>query len=71
MEKSQLTSSISDMFNDAGIEVGEMEISPIYGGGNNKVVSVQTQAGKFLVKIYYRHSSDNQNRLAAECSFLS
>ena len=71
MEKSQLTSSISDMFNDAGIEVGEMEISPIYGGSNNKVVSVQTQAGKFLVKIYYRHPSDKRNRLAAEYSFLS
>jgi hypothetical protein len=71
MEKLQLKSAISDMFVDAGIEAGRMEISPIYGGGNNKVVSVQTQAGKFLVKTYYCHPSDKRNRLAAEYSFLS
>jgi hypothetical protein len=66
-----LKSSIADMFVAAGIDSGGMEINPIYGGGNNKVVSVQTKAGKYLVKTYYSHPSDTRNRLAAEYSFLS
>ena len=66
-----LKSSIADIFVDAGIDSGGMEINPIYGGGNNKVVSVQTKAGKYLAKTYYSHPSDTRNRLTAEYSFLS
>ena len=66
-----LNSFITDMLVGAGIDAGGIEINPIYGGGNNRVVSVQTNAGKYLAKTYYSHPSDTRNRLAAEYAFLS
>jgi hypothetical protein len=71
MENGQLKSSIADIFLAAGIDSGEMKINPIYGGGNNRVVSVKTIDGKYLVKTYYSHPTDKRNRLASEFSFLS
>jgi hypothetical protein len=71
MENLQLKSSLADIFFDAGIDSGGMEIIPIYGGGNNKVVSVQTKDGQYLVKTYFSHPSDKRNRLTTEFSFLS
>ena len=71
MENLQLKSSLADIFFDAGIDSGGMEIIPIYGGGNNKVVSVQTKDGRYLAKTYFSHPSDTRNRLATEFSFLS
>ena len=70
MENLQLKSSIAELFSEAGIDSDGMEIHPIYGGGNNKVVSVQTCGGKYLAKTYYSHPSDKRNRLATEYSFL-
>lgn len=66
-----LKSSIADMLFDAGIDSAGMEIHPIYGGGNNKVVSVQTKNGRYLAKTYFSHPSDTRNRLVAEYYFLS
>ena len=66
-----LKSSLADMLVGAGIDSDGIEINPIYGGGNNRVVSVQTKAGKYLAKTYYSHPSDTRNRLAAEYAFLS
>ena len=71
MENLQLKSSIADVLFDAGIESGGMEINSIFGGSNNKVVSVKTKDGKYLAKVYFSHPSDTRNRLAAEYSFLS
>jgi hypothetical protein len=71
MENLQLKSSIEELFVNAGIDFEGMAVNPIHGGGNNKVVSVQIKAGRFLAKTYYSHPSDSRNRLAAEYSFLS
>jgi hypothetical protein len=71
MENLQLKSSLADIFFDAGIDSGGMEITPIYGGGNNKVVSIQTKEGRYLAKTYFSDPSDTRNRLATEFSFLS
>ena len=71
MGNSQLKSSIADLLLDAGIDSSGMEINPLCGGSNNKVVSVKTEDGKYLAKIYYSHPSDKRNRLSAEYSFLS
>ncbi|MZH02586.1 MAG: phosphotransferase [Nitrospinae bacterium] len=71
MENGQLKSSLADLFLAAGIDSGGMEINPIYGGGNNRVVSIQTTDGKYLAKTYYSHPTDTRNRLASEYSFLS
>ena len=71
METLQLKSSIADMFADADIDSSGMEIHPVSGGGNNKVVSVQTKESQYIAKFYYSHPSDTRNRLAAEYSFLA
>jgi thiamine kinase-like enzyme len=71
METLQLKSSVAELFVDASIDPGGMEVNPLSGGGNNKVVSVQTNNGRYLAKFYYSHPSDTRNRLAAEYSFLS
>ena len=71
METSRLKSSVAELFVDAGIDAGEMEVYPVSGGGNNKVVSVQTKTNRYIAKFYYSHPSDTRNRLAAEYSFLA
>ena len=70
MVSTQLSSSIADLLLDAGISTVGMEVAPVDGGGNNKVVAVHTKSGKYLAKVYYSNPSDKRNRLNAEYSFL-
>ena len=70
MVNAQLSSSITDLLFDAGISSGGAEVSPLGGGGNNKVFAVHTKSGKYLAKVYYSSPSDTRNRLNAEYSFL-
>jgi hypothetical protein len=70
MVSTQLSSSIADLLSDAGISTVGMEVAPVDGGGNNKVVAVHTKSGKYLAKVYYSNPSDKRNRLNAEYSFL-
>lgn len=67
----QLTSSIKDLLFDAGIRSGGIEVTPVDGGGNNKVFVVHTKSGEYLAKVYYSSPSDTRNRLHAEYSFLA
>ena len=71
MVNAQLSSSITDLLFDAGISSGGAEVSPLGGGGNNKVFAVHTKSGKYLAKVYYSSPSDTRNRLNAEYSFLA
>ena len=66
----QLSLSISDLLLEAGIDIFNMEIASVDGGGNNKVFAVRTKSGKYLAKVYYSNTSDTRNRLKAEYSFL-
>jgi len=40
-------------------------------GGNNRIYRLETTAGTFVVKQYFRHEGDTRDRLAAEFAFLS
>ena len=71
MEDLQLKSSVVGILADAGIDSDGVGIVPIYEGGNNKVVVVQTSEGRYLAKTYFSHPSDARDRLATEYSFLS
>ncbi len=59
METLQLKLSVTNMLANAGIDSKVTEITPIYGGGNNKVVSVSTEAGKYLAKIDKKWLGEN------------
>lgn len=71
MESAQLKSSVANLLCEAGIGPGEWDISPVDGGGNNKVFSVRTQNSTYLAKVYYSNPDDTRNRLGSEYAFLS
>lgn len=43
--------------------------APFAGGANNRVFRLETPAGTFLLKSYFRHPDDPRDRLAAEFAF--
>ncbi len=46
-------------------------LEPITGGGNNRVVRVDSSAGPVLLKAYFRHPDDPRDRLRADFGFSS
>jgi hypothetical protein len=46
-----------------------LSVTRLPGGGNNRVYRVETAAGPFLVKEYFRHPADPRDRLGAEQAF--
>jgi hypothetical protein len=47
----------------------EFDLTPIYGGGNNRVFRVDAEGRTLLLKAYFHHPDDPRNRLAAEFTF--
>jgi Ser/Thr protein kinase RdoA (MazF antagonist) len=54
----------------AGIDAGVKAIEPCAIGGNNRTYRVETDAGPFAVKQYFRDESDPRDRLGSEYAFL-
>jgi hypothetical protein len=46
-------------------------LEPITGGGNNRVVRVDSAAGPVVLKAYFRHPDDPRDRLRADFGFSS
>jgi hypothetical protein len=67
----ELYTLIVDLLARAGIEATINTITPCVYGGNNRIYRVETTAGDFAAKQYFRHEGDNRDRLAAEYAFLS
>ncbi len=44
-------------------------VAPLIGGANNRVFRLETAAGEFLLKSYFRHPDDSRDRLGAEFAF--
>ena len=55
---------------DAGIKASVQSLLPCNAGGNNRTYRLETSAGAFAVKQYFRHAGDTRDRLAAEFAFL-
>jgi thiamine kinase-like enzyme len=49
--------------------MGELTLAPIPGGANNRVFRVLVPGASFLLKAYFRHESDQRDRLGAEFGF--
>jgi hypothetical protein len=45
------------------------DVTPILGGGNNRLFRVQTEQGAVVVKTYFHHPDDPRDRLGAEFGF--
>ena len=69
MEDPVLRAEIAALLADAG--AGEFRIEPCAAGGNNRAYRVDAGGRRFLAKRYFRHPSDDRDRLGAEFSFLS
>lgn len=62
---------LADLLAQAGIDAVVQEVTPCMQGGNNRVYRVDTSAGAFAAKQYFRHADDQRDRLAAEYAFLN
>jgi hypothetical protein len=47
----------------------DFNLTPIHGGGNNRVFRVEGGDRPYLLKAYFHHPDDPRNRLAAEFAF--
>jgi thiamine kinase-like enzyme len=48
---------------------GQFSLSPVTGGGNNRLYAIETNANKFLLKRYFRPPRDLRNRRETEFAF--
>ena len=62
---------IADLLLRAEIDARIKAVTPCASGGNNRIYKVQTTAGDFAVKVYFRHEGDSRDRLAAEYAFCA
>jgi phosphotransferase family enzyme len=44
-------------------------VTPLLGGGNNRLFVVETDAGRVVLKMYFQHPDDPRDRLSAEFGF--
>lgn len=49
---------------------GPPTLTPLAGGGNNRVFRVDVPKGSLVLKAYFQHPDDSRDRLDAEFSFL-
>jgi hypothetical protein len=54
----------------ADIEATVQSLVPCNAGGNNRTYRLETSAGAFAIKEYFRHEGDPRDRLATEFGFL-
>ncbi|MFL6244848.1 MAG: phosphotransferase [Thermoanaerobaculia bacterium] len=62
--------AIASLLAMAGIVGEPRAIALLHGSGNNRVHRVETDAGTFVAKQYFRDERDTRDRLAAEYAFL-
>jgi hypothetical protein len=70
-EKLELVAQIAGLLDATGLKTRALELVQLAGGGNNRLWRVATPAGTVLAKQYFRHESDQRDRLGAEFAFLA
>lgn len=65
-----LLSQCAELLADADIKATAQSLVPCNAGGNNRTFRLETSAGVFAIKQYFRHEGDPRDRLAAEFGFL-
>ncbi|RXZ33719.1 aminoglycoside phosphotransferase family protein [Oxalobacteraceae bacterium CAVE-383] len=71
MASEELTATITGLLHAKGLNPGDISLSALDGGGNNRVFAVDSDAGKFVAKAYFTDAADTRDRLGAEYGFLS
>jgi hypothetical protein len=70
MEDAGLISGIGELLAAAEIRADGLRVESCSPGGNNRVLRVDAGGRTLVAKCYYRHASDDRDRLSAEYSFL-
>jgi hypothetical protein len=70
-QRAELQVPIADLLARAGIDAKVGAVIPCALGGNNRIYRIETTAGAFAAKQYFRHEGDTRDRLAAEYAFLT
>lgn len=66
----ELELPLKQLLSKAGIDADIIACTPAARSGNNRIFRLQTTAGNFAVKHYFRHGGDRRDRLASEYEFL-
>jgi hypothetical protein len=66
-----LDQKITALLTHAGVDAKPDLLTTCTQGANNRTYRVDTKAGAFAVKQYFRHDDDTRDRLATEFSFLT
>ena len=70
MADESLAVGVAALLEEAGLNGGSYRLERCPGSGNNRVFVVHVDGTRFVAKWYYRDSSDERDRLAAEYAFL-
>lgn len=54
-----------------GVSHSGISLSPMNGGGNNRIYQVEADTGKYALKVYFNHEKDTRDRLGSEWKFLN
>lgn len=68
MQPAELNAALAALL---GLPLDALAIVPFAASGNNRVFAVTAGGCRYAAKVYFRHPSDNRDRLHAEFSFLS
>ena len=71
MQQQALIADVAAALDIPAAQAAGMVLEPCNAGGNNRVFSVTVDGRKLVAKWYYRHLSDQRDRLKAEYTFLS
>jgi hypothetical protein len=66
----ELQANVASLLALANIDAQIDSVIPCSFGGNNRIYRIDTTAGVFAAKQYFRHEGDTRDRLAAEYAFL-
>jgi hypothetical protein len=66
----ELELPLEHLLSKSGINAEIIACTPITRGGNNRIFRLTTTVGALVAKYYFRHSSDQRDRLASEYAFL-
>jgi phosphotransferase family enzyme len=58
------------LLRERGLATEVVAAAPCRAGGNNRVVRLDTDGGRFVAKLYFRSPADRRDRLRSEYSFL-
>ena len=71
MQQQALIADVAAVLRIPTAQTAGMVLEPCNAGGNNRVSTVTVNGRKLVAKWYFRHSSDQRDRLKAEYTFLT